>query len=232
MSSGLDLNNINKTFYETCAKYWNNNPDFEWRGWVELPQYFPKGNFSVLDLGAGSGRFGHFLDRQCPERVSQYTAVDFAQFYIDTIKSNPLKIIRSQTTLHKDLFSGEWEGVPPSDLIVAFGLIHHLPIDLRKHFFTSLRAVFKSTSIGIITTWQYLDNQRISKKITPSKYELEEGGNILNWTKGEYGERYSHHWSIQEVIEVGKEYGFKVTYLPSPSELEGNLNNYFLFSLS
>ena len=222
-----ELNALTKNFYETCAKHWNNRPEYEWAGWVLLSEYLPEGHFSVLDLGCGSGRFGHYLGRNYGARVA-YTGVDFADFYVETARANLPELIRSYTISQKDLFLNSWN-LKSTDVVVAFGLIHHLPTPLRPHFFKQLRTVFTPETLGIFTTWQYLDNSRLAKKILP-EHELQQGGadNVLSWTQGTYGERYSHHWTIEEVLAEFAHHGFEATYLPAPSEMERGLNNYFL----
>ncbi len=227
-----ELNNLTKNFYETCAQYWNNSENYEWRGWSHILKYFPtNSDFSVLDLGAGSGRFGHYLGREFGKRVD-YTAVDYTDFYVELMQSQPIKVIRSQKILQKDLFQKPWGVGGQADFVCTFGLIHHLPTDMRDHFFGELLQVFTPDTIGLVTTWQYLDQPRLAKKVVEEKsHDMPGADNILDWTKGQYGERYSHHWSIEEVVEVGGQYGFAVEYLPEPSAAENGLNNYFLFRL-
>ena len=223
-----ELNALTKNFYETCARHWNNSPEYEWAGWGSLREYLPTERFDVLDLGCGSGRFGHFLEREYGRQVTAYVGVDYADFYVETARRQPVDFIRSFAILQKDLFQDNWE-LPASDLVVAFGLIHHLPSEFRPHFFRQLRSVFGPRTLGIVTTWQYLDNPRLRKKILP-EHPLHTGGadNVLSWTQGTYGERYSHHWSVEEVLREFAGYGFEAEYLPGPSEAERGLNNYFL----
>lgn len=226
------LNHLNKEFYETCARYWNNAADYEWRGWAKLPLEGLSTPLRVCDLGCGSGRFAHFLTREVGPEV-EYLGMDFADFYVDHARTHKPNIIRSYKIIQQDLFTQRWEFNGEVDLVVAFGLIHHLPPAFGPHFFTELRRRFTARTLGIITTWQYLDNPRLAKKIL-SEHPLQVGGpdNILAWTRGEYGERYSHFWTKQEVVRECARYGFAATYLPEPSAAENGLNNYFLLRLS
>jgi cyclopropane fatty-acyl-phospholipid synthase-like methyltransferase len=230
-TNATQLNQLTKEFYEQCAKYWNNSPEYEWAGWSLLQNVWKNGT-SVLDLGCGSGRFGHYLGRQGELEISSYTAVDATDFYVQHVKSHPVSGITHQSVIQQDLFTESWSTLPTADIVVAFGLLHHVPIAYRPHFFTELYNILNSNSKCILTTWQYLDNPRLKKKILQD-HELqvkdsESTDNILSWTVGQYGERYSHHWEIEEVIETAAKYKLQATFLPNPSEAENGLNNYFL----
>jgi SAM-dependent methyltransferase len=222
-------NNLTKEFYEKCAKYWNNNPEYEWVGWKNCLELLPAGDFGVTDLGCGSGRFGFFLEREFGDKITEYVAVDYTDFYTELVNDNKYRFIRSQKVYKIDLFAGKWGSeLAKTEVVVGFGLLHHLPKGFEGRFFTELYKYLKEDTICILTTWQYKDNERLTKKILDN-HKLSEGGNdnVLSWTVGEYGERFSHHWTVDEVINTCDKYNLSAEYLEKPSKSEKGLNNYF-----
>ncbi len=101
------------------------------------------------------------------------------------------------------------------DLIVMFGLIHHIPsLQARNQFFAQVTKLLNPNGLLIFTTWQYLDTpRRIKRAVDPEtetgkyiyeklgikKTDLEVGDNILDWVKKVFSYCYSHYFIEVEV---------------------------------
>ncbi len=200
------LNKLNYDFYESISKYWNNSPDYEWDGWVYLEKYFQeiydnRGKIRVLDLGCGNGRFYNYLQKRFGKDSISYIGVDFSDYLLSLARDNFEK--QGAVFIKEDLFFGDWSFVDSDfDAVVSFGLIHHIPDEkLRLDFFSKFIEFFNDENvIGIITTWNYKEIPRISKKmIDRESSNLGENDNILYWDKYEYGERFSHYYTKNEM---------------------------------
>ncbi|NJL97034.1 methyltransferase domain-containing protein [Candidatus Gracilibacteria bacterium] len=153
-----ELNQLNYEFYEKIGKYWNNQPNYEWDGWGRLIEPIKNlqsklgRNLRVLDLGCGNGRFLHWLVKNFAE--VEYVGVDFSDYLLGVAKKNDQK--RIGTFIKSDLFMDEWiflNSLVDFDLIVSFGLVHHIPSkELVETFFGNLNKLIRNQkTLGIFT---------------------------------------------------------------------------------
>jgi tRNA (uracil-5-)-methyltransferase TRM9 len=211
---------VNKTFYDEIGKYWNNSPDYVWDGWAKLipqiqllvDQSHQGKAIKVLDIGAGNGRWYHFLKREFPDVDWDYTGVDISEFGKET------KVINDGMKVeYFDVLFDDWQQLGNDyDLVVAMGFIHHIPGEyLLNLFFDNYTKSMKINSLGIFTTWQYMRLDRLQKRIVLNpereiilqhldiqELELREGDNFLEWVKTEKSIRFSHYFETKEVIKL------------------------------
>jgi tRNA (uracil-5-)-methyltransferase TRM9 len=238
---------VNKTFYDKIGKYWNNSVDYTWDGWVKLIPHIQnlidrceQGKpIKVLDIGAGNGRWYHFLKREFPLVYWDYTGVDISAFGKETEVVKP-----GMKFVYLDVLFDDWTILEDGyDLVVSMGLIHHIPGErLLEQFFKNYTKSMKTDALGILTTWQYMRLERLRKRITNGterqnllkslnilESELREGDNFLEWVKTEKSIRFSHYFETDEVIELlnqNPELKLIKSYLAD--DREQNRNEYFV----
>jgi len=207
------LSRLNKRFYELSGSKWNPKPNYYWEGWVELLKYLDylrlKKSIRVLDIGCGNGRFANFLMEYLPVDVPkqiEYIGVDFSVPMLNQ-SINQLgfedgsihKIIRKfeQVDLIETSIDSLGLDFDSFDLVVAFGLIHHIPSQaLRSQLVDNWVKYLGKNGLFVMTTWQYLDVPRLAKHcldpadfVTQAIYQgleiekMEKGDNLLKWVK-------------------------------------------------
>lgn len=237
---------VNKKFYDTIGRYWNQNPEYIWDGWVKLTHHLASiisqkkhEKVRVLDVGAGNGRFYWFLKREFPDVDFEYIAMDFSDFgsepnqNISEISFHFLDILHENWGFEKEYF----------DIVVAMGFIHHIPGErLLNRFMDQFSNALKPGGVGVVTTWQYMRLERLKKRVIDSEKrkkiledlhilesELRPGDNFLDWVQYEYGVRFSHYFSHEEMQEIFADYpalNLLDTFLSD--DREQNRNEYFV----
>jgi tRNA (uracil-5-)-methyltransferase TRM9 len=245
IESERKLINLNKAFYDNISQHWNNDPNYYWRGWYNLLPYLQskietKGAIRILDLGCGNGRFLSFLEANFANYNNiSYTGIDNADFKkID--KSLYPNI--SSDFLDRDLLEVDWRLEGKYDIVVAFGIIHHIPGErLLISFFNNLQKVLETDGLSVVTTWQYMRLERLQKRLIvgPERVELLKnldigenelrmGDNFLDWIKGNYGIRFSHYFEEAEVRRILPNFDLTVLEVFLEDDRERNRNQYFV----
>lgn len=235
---------LNKSFYDNISKHWNHNPSYYWQGWYKLLPYLQKkigltGSIKILDLGCGNGRFLSFLHFHFPDIQVDYTGVDNSDFSkIDISLYNSIKV----KFINQDLLQKDWNLNDKYDIVVAFGIIHHIPGErLLYTFFDNLASSLADNGLIIFTTWQYMRLERLRKRVLIGEKklqltkelcidekELRPGDNFLDWTMGDYGVRFSHYFEEREVCEIIDSYRLNLLDNYLDDDREQNRNQYFI----
>ena len=158
------INQLNKKFYQNVADDFSNSRQYFWQGWQKIPQYLEKNiknnkKTQVLDIACGNARFSQFL---------KVKNINFK--YLGT--DNSAKLLKiAQKTIDQENIDGQitkfdlidnylkdqqinWPFTQQFDLIVVFGLTHHLPgHDLRLSFFQSLKKILNTDGLIIVSNW-------------------------------------------------------------------------------
>lgn len=190
--------------------------------------------YKILDLGCGNARFANFINSQLTSQQVQkieYLGVDFSVNFLEQSRGNSQQNFAKFELKQMDILN-QFNLLRDSkfDLIVMFGLIHHIPsLQVRNQFFKSIVELVNPGGMLIFTTWQYLDTPRLIKRVVDPKTEtgqhvysrlgikktdLEVGDNILDWVKKVFSYRYSHYFCEDEIqgfisdnnIEIINEY--------------------------
>ncbi len=191
------LNAINRAFYNAIAEDFDQTRGESWPGWDRLRPHL-KTPLRVLDVGCGNGRFGLFLSTHLPPESITYHGVDnnaplldFAHEALQERAGLRYMLTRS------DVVEG---ALPPGDydLVVAFGLLHHIPGSERRQ--ALVKALAERVAPGgllAFACWRFYEYPRFVERITPWPDELrgkvEAGDYLLDWRRGNVALRYCHY---------------------------------------
>ncbi len=197
------LNEINRTFYEEIATEFSDTRHQHWTGWLELipliTQQFSQTSLTVLDVACGNGRFGIFLKEQLPQFQFSYMGIDSNQKLLGIAEAQlqPLYNKEVLRLIKKDIVEENF--AEQADLIVAFGILHHIPsFELRVQFIQKLAACIKPGGLLIIAAWQFDQLENIfARRKTPEEVglkatDLEENDFLLTWEREKSATRYAH----------------------------------------
>jgi SAM-dependent methyltransferase len=198
------LNQLNYQFYQSIGPNFDQTRQEAWRGWQKLGQHLqdhlPPGPLRLLDVGCGNGRFGAFLAR--PGWQLDYTGVDFNPYLLARAE-DALKAMGLAPRLQEaDLLSYEPQG--PYDLIVIFGVLHHIPsFAARQALLARLFAQLRPGGLLALTHWAFYEHEGLRKRIIPwdspqvpaalQGLDLEPGDYLLDWRGPVRALRYCHY---------------------------------------
>ena len=188
------LGAINQTFYRAVATEFDRSRAQPWAGWQPLLPHLatlpPEPH--VLDVGCGNGRFGHFLAQHLG--AMRYTGVDYSPEMLQIIRER----LPEAQLLTLDLVN-EAPPAGPFDLVVCFGLLHHIPGALqRQELIRALAASVAAGGLLTFVTWRFADFARFRQRIVPWPAafadQVEPGDHLLDWRRGAHALRYCHHF--------------------------------------
>jgi tRNA (uracil-5-)-methyltransferase TRM9 len=218
------LLDLNLHFYQNVAAAQNPSLEYYWEGWYKIKNHalsLTTNSPKVLDIGCGNGRFENFLKKEM-ELNSDYTGIDFADQY--SVARNPSL---TSKFVKADVIKDNWTSGFVSnkfDLVVAFGLIHHIPSSHdRQKFFDEVRSLIGPSSLFVFSTWEFATNPRLIKRILSPQStrnfldsqnidmeDLELGDYILDWIKKIPLHRYAHSFTENEILEYLNKSGFEL----------------------
>ena len=200
------LNTISRDFYALTAEEFSETRSKPWPGWRILLPYLnfeARGQpYSVLDVGCGNGRFGAFLAEYLEAPVI-YHGVD----------NNPALLahagtaLQTMTNIATRLEQRDVVISPPDtgeyDLVVLFGLIHHIPgAAHRQDLMAQMAQRVKSGGFLAFACWRFYEHKRFQQRIIPWPEALagqvEWHDYLLDWRRGEAAtdqepRRYCHY---------------------------------------
>ena len=199
------LNAINREFYQKTADEFDQTRGKAWPGWKILLPYFnfqaQRKPFSVLDVGCGNGRFGVFMAEYLEAPVV-YHGVDNNETLLNHARKalDPLPNITATLEQRDVVLSPPETG--EYDLVVLFGLIHHIPgRDNRQTFVRRLARRVKPRGFLVFASWRFYDFERFKQRIIPWADDLaglvETHDYLLDWRRGDletgkFAQRYCH----------------------------------------
>lgn len=189
------LNQINRDFYATTATEFDATRGRAWAGWEQLAQTINHPIRSVLDVGCGNGRFGVFLAEQQSQPFT-YHGIDnnpkLLEFADKTLKDYP------HVTIQLDEQDAILGALPNRtyDLVVLFGVIHHVPGAIqRQQFMRHLADRVGTNGYLAFAAWRFYEQERFRKRIVAwdNNVSVEQHDYLLDWRRGERALRYCHY---------------------------------------
>jgi tRNA (uracil-5-)-methyltransferase TRM9 len=189
------LNQINRDFYAITATEFDATRGRAWVGWERLLTEIDRPISSVLDVGCGNGRFGVFMADYQTQAFTYHGAdnnpklLDFARNTLSDYSHITLQL-REQDAILGDLPDGQY------DLVVLFGVIHHVPgYEQRQTFMRDLAQRVNAKGYLAFAAWRFYEQARFQKRIVAWDDDLpvEKHDYLLDWRRGEHALRYCHY---------------------------------------
>jgi tRNA (uracil-5-)-methyltransferase TRM9 len=233
------LNQINREFYRITADDFDQTRGEAWPGWEHLIPYFHT-PLSVLDVGCGNGRFGIFLQKNlvgarhvalAPLPAINYHGMDSNPALLEharaTLESLPGMTI---TLEERDIIenppdSGEY------DLVVLFGVMHHIPgYAERQTFIRRLADRVKAGGLLAFACWRFYEYPRFRERIVPwpESITVEAGDYLLDWRRGTTALRYCHYVDDAEHAALVAATGMREILTYRADGKTGDANRYSL----
>jgi tRNA (uracil-5-)-methyltransferase TRM9 len=140
----------------------------------------------VLDVGCGNGRFGVYLHERGLSPL-HYTGTDNSRSLLELAR-NALTDMEQVNLIEADLLS---DPLPDGlfDLVVLFGVIHHIPAAAQR--MALMRDLAEGVAPGgllAFAAWRFYDNPRFQERTLawPPDLDREPGDYLLDWRRG-YG---------------------------------------------
>ena len=234
------LNQINQEFYAAFATSFSETRKSPRELEVILP-YIADGA-RVLDIGCSNGRVAALLAEHRHDVM--YVGIDSSPELIARSRMHDASR-RSQVASFwvADIAKPDWTNYLPQwreeagtgafDCILLLAVLHHIPgSDVRARIMRQVCELLSPRGRVVISTWQFVDNERMRKKIVPwsaagiDEHELEPGDALLSWKRGGVGLRYCHWIGEDEMRLLAAQAGLNVVETFRAGGREGTLSLY------
>ena len=177
------LDRLNRDFYEAHGGRFDQTRMAPWSGWSSLAALEATGDgggsrLRVADLGCGNGRFATFLASTVGPL--SYLGLERSWVLARTCRARLSSDVALGTKTHHlvavaDLLADQqWLRPRSFDLVVCFGVLHHVPSRKRRRLL--IERSFDLVRDGgwlVLTFWQFLDEPSIAKRCIDSRGALE-----------------------------------------------------------
>lgn len=186
------LNAINREFYRVTAESFDESRNQPWPGWEPILLHVQP-PVSVLDVGCGNGRFGCFLAERLGADQIIYYGIDNNPALLERARA-ALPGINAQIIQH-DVIEQPITGMEQVDLVVLFGVLHHIPgTQQRRAFMRQLAGFVKPRGRLVFAAWRFYEQERFRARIVPwpDDLDVERHDYLLDWRRGARALRYCH----------------------------------------
>ena len=253
---------LNNRFYRENAHSFSRTRQAPWPGWeralevagdyLDLSRGDPDRPLRVFDLACGNLRFEAFLSEQTdrPLELHGVDSCDELIFdgsgYADAVAGfsyRELDVLGALMDKGRD-DAALLADVPPADLSVCFGFMHHVPgVELREDVLRMLLAHTRAGGIAVMSFWAFAEDPRLARKAADATARaakeppfegflprsLEPGDYLLDW-QGAASYRYCHSFGKDEVSRLAEAVSGDADEVGrfSADGRAGNLNRYLI----
>ena len=250
-STAEQLSHVTSEFYAQQTQSFSATRQMPWQGWQQcldaIPQLLAGEKPSVLDVGCGNLRFARFLRDEAGIVPAEYFAVDNCKPLVESGEADThiSELAFIELDVIKSLLDGTLSSrliIPPCDLVVSFGFLHHVPeTQKRIQLLRTLLDRTKSGGFVCVSFWQFMNSQKLAAKAQETTAqglralgidasELEEHDYLIGWQDKANTWRYCHHFSQEELDELLGSLGSDVHVCAqfSADGKDNNLNRYVI----
>ncbi len=203
------LNTLNRQFYAHIADDFDATRANAWQGWVQLFDFLKhdftqRERLSIIDIGCGNARFASFMAEQLPYPL-EYHGLDNSAELLKHAQNRLAqeKSINAKLDLHDTIL----EPFPKlnADLVVLFGVLHHIPsYKKRQQLIRDFAQAVNPNGWLIFTGWRFYEDEKLRGRITafPEGIQPEKNDYILDWRRGAHALRYCHYVDDAEEAEL------------------------------
>ncbi|MEO1087728.1 MAG: class I SAM-dependent methyltransferase [Acidobacteriota bacterium] len=215
------LLDLSRSFYEQSAESFDSTRQHPWPGWRRILPRLPRVDspsgaelLRVLDAGCGNGRFGRFLAASTPRAVD-YTGVDSSVGLIEAARRTDDLPGRFVAADLQEWLDASAAGAPSQeagdrsyDLVVLFGVLHHVPgRTARRRLLNDLASRVSEGGLLVATWWMLHETPRFEKLRVSwgeapeiSAADLDPGDALLTWQGRAL--RYCHFPDARELEDL------------------------------
>src|SRR5579859_3060061 len=224
------LNAINQEFYASAADRFEELRRGAWPGWKRFVPYL-RSEMSILDVACGNGRFGQFAMKHTGPSLRYYGLDSNARLleHARASLNGPGIHLEQRDIVEPPLVLAASDG--SFDLIVLFGVIHHLPgADRRQALLTMLAHRLAPGGILAFACWRFYEYPRFWDRIIawPEDYKVETNDFLLDWQRGKHAIRYCHYVDDVEHAQLITATGLTVVDDYRADGESGDANRYTL----
>ncbi|MFC1755963.1 class I SAM-dependent methyltransferase [Patescibacteria group bacterium] len=222
---------LNYDFYKKHGEEFSKTRQSPWNGWNKcletINTHTEKEQLSVLDIACGNGRFYKFLTDNS-NHIINYLGIDNNDFMmVEAVLKYELAEFKNIDVLFDlNMIENKY------DLVVAFGLTHHIPgKEFRLKWFESLPKLLNTNGILLLTFWNLSEDERFKK--AEEANDLEENDYYYGWDDSE-DRRYVHiypHEELENIKDILNKQNIKLIDEYYSDGKTGNLNKYLIFQL-
>ena len=250
-STAERLSHVTSEFYDQQVQSFSATRQTPWQGWRQcldaMPQLLADEKPSVLDVGCGNLRFARYLCDEAGIVPAKYFAVDNCKPLVERGEADThvSELAFIELDVIKSLLDGTLSSrliIPPCDLVVAFGFLHHVPgAQKRSQLLGTLLDRTKPGGYVCISFWQFMNSQKLAVKAQETTVqglralgidasELEEHDYLIGWQDKANTWRYCHHFSQKELDELLASLGSDVQICAqfSADGKDNDLNRYVI----
>jgi tRNA (uracil-5-)-methyltransferase TRM9 len=225
----LALDALVRDFYVRHGPSFDHHRRSPWPGWDRLLPFLPD-RPTVLDAGCGNGRLAVFL------RLRHRTP----RTYLGVDRSLPLLASARRWGRAGLLAAADLTALPLTahpvgfDLVVLFGVLHHLSdASRRSRLLLDLAGFVAPGGLLAVTAWDFLSPPEIAARVVPWEAsgisvdpdDLEPGDLLVAWG-ATGGLRYVHLLDDAELDALTAPLGFEEVLRFRADGRSGNLNRY------
>lgn len=178
---------LNRRFYEQVAASFVDKRQRPWRGWRRLLPLVSPGA-RMLDVACGHGRFVAFLEAERPDPGREVVGVDTSPALLAEARAR----FPSMRLVERDVLRGPLDDLGAFDLVVCFGLLHHVPsAALRRRFVQRLAERVAPGGALVFALWR-VDPTGDKRRPPLEGLDLEPGDLFLGWGPHPDAVRYCH----------------------------------------